>query len=54
MKQKWYRCPALRRKDCFIVMTMGKDVFLLFRKGGSLRRSRDWLLRVKEKFIQVA
>lgn len=53
MKQTWYRFPDLRRKDRFLVMTIGKDVFLLFQKGGSLRRSREWLLRMKEKFIRV-
>lgn len=53
MKQKWYCCPALRRKDCFMVMAIGKDIFLLFKKGGSLRRSREWLHRVKDKFIPM-
>lgn len=34
MKQKWYCCPSMKLKDRFMVLIMGQDVFLLFRKGG--------------------
>lgn len=53
MKQKWYCCPSMKLKDRFMVLIMGQDVFLLFRKGGSLRKSRDRLARAKAKFIPL-
>ncbi|EIZ2459629.1 hypothetical protein MPD81_000550 [Cronobacter sakazakii] len=53
MEQKWYCCPSMKLKDRFMVLIMGQDVFLLFRKGGSLRKSRDWLARAKAKFIPL-